>query len=204
MGWTRAAEPELKEAVRLARIAVEHGGDDPEALAWAACIIGILGHDVGGAISLVEEALAHNPNSIAALNAIGFLQVHAGDNEKAIAYLDRAGRINPLEGSDYRNNVVSLAHFHAGRYEAAVEFAKKALHENPNFVPPLRRLGAALGLLGRVDEAREVVQRLLALVPEHTISRFRAFGESEVQDAPGSREHVDVICEGLHRAGLPE
>jgi TolB-like protein len=32
MGWTRAAEPELKEAVRLARIAVEHGGLRPRSL----------------------------------------------------------------------------------------------------------------------------------------------------------------------------
>jgi hypothetical protein len=56
---------------------------------------------------------------------MGFLQVHAGDNEKAIAYLDRAARLNP-EGSDWRNNAVSLARFHAGRYEAAVEFARKA------------------------------------------------------------------------------
>jgi adenylate cyclase len=132
MGWTRAAEPELREAVRFARIAVEHGGDDPEAVAYAASIIGGPGRDLPGAISLAERALAHNPKSAWALSVIGRLQVLAGDNEMAIDYFDRAARLNPLDGSCLRDNGVSLAHFHAGRYEAAVEFARKALHDNPN------------------------------------------------------------------------
>jgi tetratricopeptide (TPR) repeat protein len=204
MGWTRAAEPELKEAVRLARIAVEHGSDDPEALAYAAFIIGAPGRDLRGAISLAENALAHNPYSIAALSVIAYLQVLVGDSEMSIDHLDRAARLNPLEGSDLRNNVDSLAHFRAGRYEAAVEFARKALNENPNFIPPLRRLAALLGLLGRVDEAREVVQRLLAISPDQSISLYRANVETEWPETPSLRESLDVLCEGLRRAGLPE
>jgi tetratricopeptide (TPR) repeat protein len=111
-----------------------------------AVTIGGPGRDVWGAISLVEKALAQNPNCIIALNLMGYAQVHAGDNEKAIAYLDRAARLNPLEGSCLRENAVSLAHFHAGRYEAAAEFARKALHDSPNYVPALRRVGAVLGV----------------------------------------------------------
>jgi adenylate cyclase len=204
MGWTGAAEPELKEAARLARIAVEHGGDDPEALALAAYAIGGPGRDVWGAISLAEKALAHNPNSIIALTMIAFLQVLAGDTETPIAYLDRAARLNPLEGSDLRNNVVSLAHFRAGRYEAAVEFARNALNDSPTLVPALRRLASALGLLGRIDEAREAVQRLLAIAPDLTISHIRAYLETQGPDTPGYPAMLDVFCEGLRRAGLPE
>jgi TolB-like protein len=202
MGWTRAAEPELKEVVRLARIAVEHGGDDPLTLAFAANVIGPAGRDLWGAISLTERALALNPNSTIALRVMGFLQAVAGDSEMAIAYLDRAGRLNPLEGSHFLNNTISIAHFRAGRYEAAVEFAKKSLHDSPNFVPPLRRLAGLLGLLGRLKEANEAVQRLLAVAPDLTISDTRAY--FEMGDISGYRESCDALCEGLRRAGLPE
>ena len=204
MGWTRAAEPELKEVVRLARIAAEHSGDDPVTLALAANTIGTAGRDLWGAISLTERALALNPNSTVILRVMGFLQAVAGDSEKAIAYLDRASRLNPLEGSYLRNNSVSIAHFRAGRFEAAVEFAKKALHDNPNYVTALRRLAAVLGLLGRLEEAHEAVQRLLAVAPDLTISDTRAYFEMRGPDTPGYRESSDALCEGLRRAGFPE
>jgi hypothetical protein len=42
-----------------------------------------------------------------ALDVIGYLQNMVGNHDRAIEYLGRAGRLNPLEGSAQRNNLLS-------------------------------------------------------------------------------------------------
>jgi adenylate cyclase len=198
-GWRAPDKAELDEIVLLARKAVELGGDDPEVLALSAFPIGSPGRDTKFAVALVEKALTLNPNCIRALGMMGYLQNRLGNTDGAIEYFGRAGRLNPLEGSAMRNNALSIAHWTAGRYEEACVYAERALQDNPNFVAPLRRLGAGLGLLGRIEEARGAVQRLLAIAPETTIARVRAYHEAD-----GSGEILPQTLEGLRRAGLPE
>jgi tetratricopeptide (TPR) repeat protein len=146
-GWRAPDKAELDEVVHLARKAVELDGDDPEVLAWSAGPIGAPGRDLKFAIALVEKALTLNPNCIIALNIIGYLQNMAGNYDGAIEYIERARRLNPLEGSAIRNNLLSMSHWIAGRYEEACAYAERALQSSPNFVAPLRRLAAGLGLL---------------------------------------------------------
>ena len=162
------------------------------------------GGDLHGAIALTEKALALNPNSIVALTVSGRSHAAAGNTDVAIECLRRAARLNPLAGGGFRNNVTSIAYFHAGQYETAIEFARRALLDSPNYVAPMRRLAALLGLLGRIGEAREVVQRLRTISPDMTISRVRAY--LAVMSPPGAKSsHFhDAMCEGLRRAGLPE
>ena len=52
----------------------------------------------------------------------------------------------------------------------------------------LRYRAASLGLLGRLEEGRQIVQRMLELVPDFTISRARRYIEidmSNVFKTPG-------------------
>jgi tetratricopeptide (TPR) repeat protein len=91
------------------------------------------------------------------------------------------------------------AHFAAGRYEEASSWAEKALHESPNYAVALRIQAAASGLLGRLDEGRAWVKRLLAVNPHTTISRMRLY--YGVCFRP---EHVAAFLDGLRKAGLPE
>jgi adenylate cyclase len=198
-GWRLADKAELDEIVLLARKAVELGGDDPEVLALSAFLIGSPGRDTKFAVALVEKALTLNPNCIIALDMMGYLQNRLGNSDGAIEYFGRAGRLNPLEGSAMRNNALSIAHWTAGRYEEACVYAERALQGNPNFVPSLRRLAAGLGLLGRIEEAHGAMQRLLAIAPETTIARVRAYHEAD-----GSGQILPQTLEGLRRAGLPE
>ena len=76
----------------------------------------------------------------------------------------------------------------SGEHEAAVEWTGKALQENPNNAAALRYRAASLGLLGRLEEGRQVVQRLLRLVPDYTIVRARRhieFDMNNVFKTPG-------------------
>ncbi|MFO1149817.1 MAG: hypothetical protein U1E62_15675 [Alsobacter sp.] len=71
------------------------------------------------------------------------------------------------------------------------------LTEHPDHAATRRYLGAALGLTGRVEEARGVVADLRRLAPSSCIalsatSNFRHAWQ------------LDLYLDGLRRAGLPE
>ena len=93
------------------------------------------------------------------------------------------------------------AKIYLGDDEGAVAWLRRSIDSNSNF--PLYQfiLAAALGLIGRLDEARSAVQAGLALNPSFTISRFRAGAPSDNPTFLAQRER---ICEGMRKAGLPE
>jgi tetratricopeptide (TPR) repeat protein len=196
--------PTLVEVVRLARIAREHGGDDPDALAAVASLIAWPGGDMQAGLALMEKALVLNPNSSSALIVGSQLYSDLGNTEKAIAYAQRAARLNPVFGEVFKNFAIAKAHFVAGRYEAAVQFAEMSLRDNPNATTPLRYLAASLGLVGRAEEGHKVVQRLLGISPDLTISRERERLEIHLHNPFKTPGVLDAYCEGLRRAGLPE
>ena len=55
----------------------------------------------------------------------------------------------------------SVALIGLGRFDEAVAAAKKAIHKNPHLPTPYRCLAAALAHLGREEEVRDAVARLL-------------------------------------------
>lgn len=78
------------------------------------------------------------------------------------------------------------------------------LRQVPNHAASHRYLAASLGLLGRLEEGRQVVQRLLELSPNFTITRARRhieFGLNNPFKTPGV---ADALYEGLRRCGVPE
>jgi adenylate cyclase len=203
-GWAEPIGPTIVEVVRLARIAWEHGGDDPDVLTRVASMIAWPGGDMQGGLALLEKALVLNPNSLTALMIGSQLYSDVGDTEKAIAYAQRAARLNPLTGDLFRNFAIAKAHFVAGRYEAAAEFAKMSLRDNPNAAHSLRWLAASLGLLDRTEEGQGVVQRLLGVSPGLTVSRERTRQEIHLHSPMKVPGVLDAYYEGLRRAGLPE
>ena len=60
---------------------------------------------------------------------------------------------------------------------------------------------AALGRLGRLEEAREAARAGLELNPGFTIARMRSLAFSDHPVYPAGRERV---YDGLRKAGLPE
>jgi adenylate cyclase len=87
----------------------------------------------------------------------------------------------------------------AGRYEEALEWVDRCLHDRPSFHPAIRGRVALCGYLGRTDEARTWIARLLAVNPIHTIAWFKAFGGKFLSPAT-----LAIWVEGLRRAGLPD
>jgi tetratricopeptide (TPR) repeat protein len=199
----------LDEVVKLVNVAIEYAGEDAHVLANAGYMLALPGGDLRGGLELAERSLALNPNSGYALTLAGQLYAFSGNTERAIDYLDRAARFNPL-GWQPLNYAMALAHFVAGRYEAAAESSGKVSSTgsgslNTNNVAVFVRLRAAsLGLLGRIDEGRRAVERLLAVSPRMTITLTRTYYEIVTHNVFKTPGVVDALCEGLRRAGLPE
>jgi adenylate cyclase len=93
--------------------------------------------------------------------------------------------------------LMALAHFAAGRYEQAIEWADRSLAAQPGYRTGLMIKIVASAQLGRVDEARDALSRVLELEPGLTISRWRTA-------APFPPELLNRYLEGLRKAGLPE
>ena len=80
-------------------------------------------------------------------------------------------------------------------YPAAVEAAKQAIRSYPDFAHPYRWLAAALGQLGRIDEAKEALDKAIASAP----AAFDMYVRGRV---PWMRvEDYFHMLEGLRKAG---
>jgi adenylate cyclase len=202
---TMPSEEELSEYVTLARTAVRLGQADPEALAYAAHIIALPGGDLLEGIAIVSRALAQNPNSADALAVSGTLHAFCGDTETAFRHLEATDRLNPLGLFNLTKTFgLVLACFVDGNYAGVLDWTGQSLSKYPTNIIALRYRIAALGLLGRLVEARQTVDRLLAVSPGLTISRCRRHVEVEMKN-PYKRPGVaEAYYEGLRLAGLPE
>jgi len=195
---------EVDQYVCIAQRAVELGRDDPEVLVVASLVIGLPGGDLIEAIDLVDRALALNSNSAEAWAMSGMLYAYMGEPGTALEHLDRSVRLCPMNlWVNWQCAAFARAHLEAGRHEDALVWIERGLRRYPNHVIFLKHKATALGLLGRTDEARQVIRHLRALVPNLTLSRLRdagtiLYGHSVRCSAVG---HAQL--EGLRRAGLP-
>ena len=186
--------------MRLARVAIEAGRDDPDALWMAGNTLSFFAGEHASGASAVDRALTLNPNSAHAWMARGLVSYRENRPEEAIEAFKRAVRLSPLDPLRYFFTVgLALAHVVAGRYEEAVEWADRSLHDAPHFESALRNKVAACAHLGRIEEARNGLKRLLELQPDLTIARFKA--RYAVTLPP---EVLDIYVEGYRKAGLPE
>jgi hypothetical protein len=94
---------------------------------------------------------------------------------------------------------IAFAHLVARRFELAIEWADRTLHDQPRTVAAMRMKVVAFAHLGYLDEARAGLSRLLAVDRNWTaIADFRAYAHFI---AP---EVLELFVTGLRLAGLPE
>jgi len=198
-GWGALSDEDIGEACRLARQALEAARDDAETIWQAAWTLFRLAGEAAMAAAALDRALALNPNAAHAWRARGHIHASRNQPEKAIAAIERARRLSPFDPYTFLCvYIIAFAHFAARRFEQAIEWADRALHDQPRLAAAMRVKVAALAYLGRLDEARAELSRLLALDPKLTIASFRAFAHFH---AP---EVLELWVTGLRLAGLPE
>jgi hypothetical protein len=121
-------------------------------------------------------------------------------SSRACAYRrSSAHRLSPLDPFGYFNNAgLALAHLAARGFEEAIEWADRTLHTQPRAATAIRVKIIANAHLGRLDEARAALVRMLAIDPKLTV---RAMDAMVGPTSPGFR---DLYLSGLRKAGLPE
>jgi TolB-like protein len=197
-GWGALSDEDIGEASRLARQALEAERDDADTIGLAAWTLFYLAGEVAMAAAL-DRALALNRNAALAWLARGIIHASRNQPEAAIAAVERARRLSPFDPySAFYTVTIAIAHLAARRFEEAIEWADRALYEQPRMVQTMRVKIVALAHLGRLDEARAELGRVLANDPKLTIAGFRAYGRSS---AP---EVLELYVTGLRLAGLPE
>jgi tetratricopeptide (TPR) repeat protein len=198
-GWMTNRAREIAEGTRLARRAVELGGDDAAALCWGGYVLANLAHELGDGIAYLDRALVLNPSLAAPWYLSGWLKVFLGEPEDAIERFVRAIRFSPLDPFISRMHAgIAYAHFFAGRHDEARFWAEKAVRPRPNWLTAVRGAAATYAIVGRLDEARKYMGHMRKLDPALCISNLK--------DLLPLRRAEDFAkwAEALREAGLPE
>jgi TolB-like protein len=202
VGWTRPDDPVLNEGIPLAHSAAESGENDSEAMWMAGQSLILLAGDYERALPLIERSISLNPNSPNAWWASAQARGYLGEADIALDHLEAALRLNPRDPWTYyylMGKAFSL--FAAGRFDEAAEAAEYPLQREPDFVPALRLKAAASGLLGRPNEGRAYLARLLAASPKVSLGSIAAFYQAPLARNPSC---FDNYLKGLRLSGLAE
>lgn len=194
VGWI-PPEPELARS--LAERALALDSKDP----WAHVTMGLLGildRDTDAALKHFDIAIDLNPNLVPAVGFRGFALALDGYSDEAMEAFEHCVQMNPR---DPHINLflthVAAAHYLAGNYDDAIDWARRSIRFYPEYLGGYRILTASLGMADRPKEAQEALKNLLEVQPEISIEWAR-------ERVPYTERTIDRFLEGLRRAGLRE
>jgi len=151
------------KGIEFARRALEVAGNDPGILANAALALAYFGEDIGAMMALVDRALALNPNFARGWHISGMLRNWAGQPDIAIEHAEAALRLSPRARIGSSLLVIGFAHFLSRHFDEAVPKLLLAIQDDPSHPMAYRALAACYAHMGRLDDAREIVERLRAI-----------------------------------------
>ena len=165
-GWAEAPEESRSKAGDLARQALRMTQNDPGVLVNAAHVLAQLGEDIGAMIGLVERALAMNPSFARGWYISGFIRIFAGHNDLAIQHIETALRLSPRGGLGNHLSAIGTAYFFKRQFEQAASTLHLSIQDHPGHAAAFRVLAACYAHMGRLDDARKVVERLRAITSQ--------------------------------------
>jgi adenylate cyclase len=161
----RSEDPQADrlKGTAFARRALEVASDDPSVLVHAARVLAYFGEDIGVMMALVDRALALNPNFARGWYISSTLRLFAGQLDVAIEHAEASLRLSPRARIGTPLLTIGTAHFLSRCFDKAVPKLLLAIQDDPSFADPYRYLAACYAHMGRLGEAREVVERLRAI-----------------------------------------
>jgi TolB-like protein/DNA-binding winged helix-turn-helix (wHTH) protein/Tfp pilus assembly protein PilF len=187
----------LEEALRLVQKAVSL--DDQEAFCHLAVArVRLARREYALALIACEAALKLNPHNAVVYCVFANALAYSGRLEDSLGALDEAVRLSPND--PWRPaffSYGSMAHLLLGHYETAAEWARSAISLPNCQYWAYAHLAAALGRLGKVDEASKALAELLQRKPEFSCGYARQhlfYLESD--------EQVAQYIDDLRHAGL--
>ena len=152
------------------RLAIELDAGHPRALALLGHSHTILRREYGTAQDLLLRALEAAPNDAEARMWASPTLAYTGRAEEAVRNAERAIALSPEDPLLFRyQHFLAIAHYANGAFEEAAQWGLRSMRANRDYTSNLGLTAAALGALGRTEEARPVAERLLQLRPGYSV-----------------------------------
>jgi adenylate cyclase len=193
--WAETAQSanDLASAHAHAKAVMSTGSDDAATLAFAANAYARATRDYETAVQMIEHALSQNPSSAHAQTVGAMVNCWAGHYEKAVSLAERSLRFSPFDPVRYLAfAALARARLFQGDSDAALLATRRALQANPRHLPSHGYAIISLVRLGRVEDVRNAVGRLLESVPNVRLANF------------SSHPTFEPFAAELNAAGLPE
>ena len=198
-GWAPNPTEDRQKAQALAFRAVKNDPESAEAHAVFGHICAFLEKDLDSAVHYFEVASRLNPNIAFVWAMSAATYCYLGQPDVALKNLARYKYLASLDPTaHFWDSVFTTAYNLKGDFEQAYRHGRRFVRENPDFSNGYKPLIAALGHLGRREEAAPYLQKLLQLEPNCSIARF-------IEGYPLARqEDRENYARGLELAGVPK
>ena len=197
-GWTKTPEKSIKKCIEVVKKALSINEYDAMAHMCLSNIYSMM-REFEKAIAEGEKCIALEPNGASVNATFAIILTYAGRYDQAIEKLEKAERLNPIRPGWYFWIKAVAFHF-AGKYEKAIESAKKGLKKMPNHTSILRILAASYILLGRMEEASAVTEKILELQPKFSLDQEAKRLEHIFKNKADVERHIDA----LRKSDLPD
>ena len=154
-----------------ARIAVSF--DDKDAMAHAVLAhMTMWGGEWEAAIAEARTAFALNPNSAFVLSMLGCVLGFGGHREEALNRLQQAMRASPHDPLIWLWTLwTGVIQFNSRKFDAAVESLRQVVRLRPGYNQSKVLIATSLAHLGRIDEARELLEGARAQIVDPRFSQ---------------------------------
>jgi adenylate cyclase len=147
--------------------------------------------DMEAALIEARQALAISPNYATAHFLLGAALINSGQPGEGIEAIRTSTRLDPADPIAYqRSYLIAVGYYFLRDYLAAVDAARESHRSYADHPFARHWLAAALGQLGRADEAREALEQAFALAP----------GQPRRPPWTRPQDHEHML-EGLRKAG---
>jgi TolB-like protein/Tfp pilus assembly protein PilF len=197
-GWSLDPPTDRQESLRLAQAAVDRDPLSAHALAQLGHLRSFVFRDFNVALALFNRAHDASPSNAWAWGLSAPTYSYIGDGKSAIARAEYALSLSPQDPlAFWYHTSLCIAHYTNGSYEEAAQWGEIAFRENPRYTAGLRHTLAALGALGRNEDAAALSRSLLEVDPNFRVSeRIANYPYRE-------RERLDLLRTHLLATGLP-
>jgi adenylate cyclase len=158
--WSEERERNRSIGMDYARRALLAGEEDAATLANAAYVLAAFGEDLDTMLGIVDRALALNPSFARGWYQSGNMESWAGDHDAAIERLETSLRLSPRARVGSQPYILGRAYFYKRQFEQAAQYLQTAIQEQPGSPLVYRCLAACYAHMGRLSEARDLIERL--------------------------------------------
>jgi adenylate cyclase len=194
LGLSESPQQSLVRGIELIKKAISL--DDSYSFAHSALGASyVLARQYDKAVAEAERGVTLDPNSAENLYYLAMVLSYAGRAEEAIPLIEGAERLNPIP-LPMQLSWMALAYRLTGRYEKAIEAAKRAILFEPDIHFAYVTLIVSYIALGREKEARAMAAELLRINPNFSVDQF-------VMRIPYKNQaDIDRLADALYKAGL--